>query len=122
MNTASWFGTVSVMVAVFVIFLVSCSDQYSPPIDPQVNFEGVNIDVTIYFYDDRSAFQRQADKRGLEIVSGFADASWFVNLTNPACEIHMMRVRGVSDYERMTTLGHELLHCVYGLYHEPGVR
>ena len=38
------------------------------------------------------------------------------------CDVYVLRPGGARDYEQQETWGHELMHCVYGLYHEEGVR
>lgn len=121
--------TVVLMLIIFgpLLIVASCGERsFGPPIEKQVNFEETSIKLVVYQYNttielERAAIEHNTNPR----VVGFAVTSWQPPLarpTKPHCEVHIMRVQGVGDYRRMEDLGHEVLHCLYGLYHERGVR
>ena len=123
------FTIIFILICYFGIILLSfqgCQESFAPAITEQVNFEQTPITVLVHFYDHRRTLEQAAIKNQTEVnVDGFAVVSWAIlndQPVQPICDIHTLRVRGVSDSTRMETLGHEFLHCVYGLYHETGVR
>lgn len=109
----------------FVLFIHGCQESFAPAIEKQVDFEQQELILSVQFYDHIKDLNNVFDDSD-NTVEGFANVSWEVDQNgqaiNPICNIHSLEVRGVSDYQRMETLGHELLHCIYGLYHDPSIR
>lgn len=63
-----------------------------------------------------------------EVVEACAAIGIAVSVSEPgcarmqkACEIWFVLPSHSEDQERLALLGHELLHCLYGRYHEEGV-
>lgn len=50
-------------------------------------------------------------------VSYEANGCTAFDLEKKHCNIYVVEPRYVQDSERMTVIGHETLHCVYGKYH-----
>lgn len=119
------------LVLVFVMMLVSCGEQPSN-IQPTIDRVDQDIRVRVLFYDNADQLEeayRQvnnlSNRQPVPEPWGFAqwnewrDANG--NYVEPEgveyfCTIHTFRPRRQNDHHT-TTLGHELLHCLYGSYH-----
>lgn len=108
-----------------IFFIVSCSSD-QPSIQGSIDRVGQEIKVTVYFYDDNTVIRQQyaltnniSYRNTSPDLQGFA--IWHEWSTEPAnvqyeCVIHTLRPRRIDD-RNTTTLGHEMLHCLYGSYH-----
>lgn len=89
------------------------------------------ITVTVYFYDSQNDLMRRyrelhnlGSRDEVPKLWGFAQwPEWQdqagTTVEQPelfSCDIHSMRPKIVDDTPTLT-LGHELLHCIYGSYH-----
>lgn len=119
-----------VAVAGIAFAVVSCN-----PVGERVekNFDRTEtpVKITVFFYPNNSAVTTEYRIRHdiprsspFPGVEGFAVwPEWRDKDGNPIekkdefeCEIHAVQPKSVDDNATMT-LGHELLHCLYGSYH-----
>lgn len=95
--------------------------------------EGKQLQVTVTFYDTRKQIEEAYRKANNLNSSVFVEEQWgfaqwvewkdaegnAVELSSGPyiCNIHAFQPRRIDD-QAVLTLGHELLHCVYGSYHK----
>lgn len=119
-DKAIWGIVGAIVIGIFVLFHVFGNSKQE--LTKTENWEGVPIQVTTHFYDNvRSlgeAYRRLVDPEDEQTREGFA--IWYQG--EPECQIHTLRVRHQSDETRIETLGHEMLHCIIGTWHDEGVR
>lgn len=101
-----------------------------PDIAPVFDRTGQPIVVTVYLYNTvgevTAEYARRHGRRPGITVQGFAvwpqwqdtSGAQLSRADQYECEIHSVRPR-IIDGEDTTTLGHELLHCLWGNYHQP---
>ena len=100
--------------------LVGCEQSgRGEPVRPEFDRSGQIIRMKVIFHDSlagvRKAKEAATGQPAEEGLLGFA--GW--NNQNTYCEIHMVRPKNSLD-DRVLTMGHEALHCVYGRYHKEG--
>ena len=125
---------IGLAIALILVVLLSVQSCNLEPVIPSFDRSEKEIPVTVYFYDNlkqvtdkyRELHDIDAD---LEIATrkGFAIWPEWRNKDNEPidppegsildCEIHTVRPKSVND-DATLTLGHELLHCLYGSYHK----
>jgi hypothetical protein len=119
-------------IAGLVITLLAGCGEQSPSITPTLDRTGVPISVTVQFYNTSAELEeayRQVNNLSSRIPVpeqwGFASWNeWIDPDGNPVeplnaeyqCTIHTFMPRTRND-QHVTTLGHELLHCVWGSWH-----
>jgi hypothetical protein len=111
--------------------LTACEPR-KEPIEKKIDRTGKPITVTTYVYST----QRQLDEafraihnipRGEDVDSRYGFARWqewrdgagnVIEIDEQlTCELHILDPKYVDD-EATLTLGHEMIHCLYGSYHE----
>lgn len=111
------------LLILLIIFLsiAGCSEP-GDPID-KAGGTTLNVDLQIVLhdsYDDLLAAYPHDDMIQLdydEYLEGFSLFMRNVPARRSVCEVHIIEPQEI-DGEHTLTLGHEVLHCVYGLYHE----
>lgn len=113
------------LLFLFIILsgIAACSDtEYYEPIDKS-NGVATTIAVVIVIHKDYSdlvrAWDRENPSEKIEPgyqLEGFANFARRTDGTGD-CEVHITQPDWVDD-DVTLTLGHEMLHCMYGLYHE----
>lgn len=98
--------------------LVGCEQQgKGEPIHPEFDRSEQIIRMKVVFHDSLSGVRKAKEvatgKPAEEGLLGFA--GW--NNQNTYCEVHAVRPNNSLD-DRVLTIGHEVLHCVYGRYHK----
>jgi len=118
------------ILVTFALLLATGCEPRKEEINKKFDRSGEPVVVTIYTYDS----QRELDAafreihniaRGDDVDSRYGFARWHEwrdpegNLVEVEreCEVHIVKPEHVDD-EATLTLGHELLHCLYGSYHE----
>lgn len=100
-------------LVVFALVLIACSDLGNSQVIKQLDREGQPVIVTVYFYDTqkelKQALQRYNPADGLQGMAIWSES-------DNECTIHTLAIKRVDD-EATKTLGHEMLHCIYGSYH-----
>jgi hypothetical protein len=89
-----------------------------PPIKGDLDRSGKELKVTITFYDNEKSLNEFLTKRlkNWEYKTGLQGQAIWSNTDN-TCEVHLLRPKSIDD-DRTKTLGHEMLHCIYGTYHK----
>ncbi len=116
-----------VLVVLFSILPTSCSSD-RPPVQGSIDRAGKPIEVTVLFYDsvrevrDAYALAHSVSPNTVDGgLQGFAQwPEWRGEEPADAgyeCTIHTVRPQRVDDRHTLT-LGHEMLHCLLGTYHE----
>ena len=120
-------------LSVVLLLLLSSCEQQGEKVEPTLDRTGEPVQVTVYFYPSSrevTAMYRRLHNipRGNPMPEhlGFAMwPEWRNGEGEPTdrppdqsyeCEVHTVQPRVVNDNATMT-LGHELLHCLYGSYH-----
>jgi hypothetical protein len=106
-----------------MIGLSSCSeDTVGKPLKKTHDVSGKFLPIKVMVFDTESDLQRYLQKNRLQKkkVKGFA--LWNIDSRNPErvydCTIYVVDPKGLRDKDRFETWGHELVHCVYGSFHE----
>lgn len=117
-----------------LFLLTSCDRNSESKIDKKINRENLPIKTTVHFYNNLEELRKKykeinkLDQKTEVYIEGFAIwPEWKDQSGNSVtpdgkelkCEIHTIRPSTVDD-DAVLTLGHELLHCVYGTYHTEG--
>lgn len=98
-------------ILVTALFLISCSVEKE--IEPTLNREGEIITLTIETFKDEESLNESVinPARGLQ-----GQATYY--LTSNECSVKLIKPRTIHvDDEYALTLGHEIMHCIYGDYH-----
>ena len=113
------------------LFLVACEPRKTP-IEKVHDRTGAPIEITVYTYQTQAELDRKyrelhgiARRDDNESRLGFARWPEWRNKDGESvndggrwtCEIHILEPRFIDD-DRTLTLGHEMVHCIYGSYHE----
>jgi len=105
-----------------VFFLIGCSDGYvsAEPVDKSKG-EISNVLVTIYWFDTTSEMSAHVEEhfgQDPERLQGFSMIERYGD--RDLCHMDMFVVRpNEVDDEHTLTIGHEILHCIYGKdYHD----
>ena len=100
--------------AVMALTIVACSDNQKTNIVKQLDREGQPLVVTVHFYSTekelKQALQRYNPAEGLQGMAIWSES-------DNECAIHTLAIKRIDD-EATKTLGHEMLHCIYGSYHK----
>ena len=116
------------------LLLQSCDrPSHGPPFEKTYDRTGEFIRVKVVFHDDYESLTKayfkyltntvemtDREKRDFlrnHRVAGFALIPMEASDENYYCVIHQMRPHGQNDLESKRTLGHEMLHCLYGSWH-----
>lgn len=115
------------ILAVLLIAITSCSKQDSGTgVTGTQDYAGKQFPITVHVYDtEREMQQAIKDLNPPEgyYVEGFS--LWTLRkdtMEMTKCDLHVVKPKSVRDHSQMTTWGHELVHCVYGTYHQNGER
>jgi hypothetical protein len=99
--------------AIAAFLIVACGER-KPNIVKQLDREGKPTIVTVHFYENerelKQAMQRYNPPEGLQGMAIWSES-------DAVCTIHTLAVKRVDD-EATRTLGHEMLHCIYGSFHK----
>lgn len=128
-NTPLWSMDMKIATIVAfacIVLLMGCQPETpQAPIDVKYDRSGTTLEITTVFYDSRmdltAAYMRfypKTDPEYARRVLGFSQ--WRQTLGgDPAdnqCVVHTVRPKYIDD-DTVMTLGHEVLHCIYGSYH-----
>jgi len=113
-------------IGLLVFSLTSC-DSRKEGIEGSIDRVGEDMRTTVHFHENRVdlklAYAEVHDIKPHEVPAGLEGfAVWYEwknkkpeNAENE-CTIHTVEPRRVDDTNTLT-LGHEMLHCLYGSYH-----
>lgn len=95
----------SALLLVSLVNLLSCTDQ---KVNKEFNREGEELSVTVKVSDDieADAFKYHNNLMGQALYSP----------DDNLCDIVVDSKLSISEQQK--TLGHELMHCLYGNYHK----
>ena len=121
------FGGVIFALIIIAASLVLTSCENGEQVEPTFDRSGLIVETKVTVYDRlrdmHNAYKDVHDlpnSHDLTGLQGFAVWYEFPNGKpkdeNYTCEIHIVRPTRVDD-TRTLTLGHEMLHCIYGSYH-----
>lgn len=82
-----------------------------------INREYQTLNIKFHAFDSVEALHGAIERAGFEVSpSGYVGfAAW--SLDDMRCHVFYLRPEHVDD-NRMTTLGHEVAHCLYGDFHD----
>ena len=85
--------------------------------EPEVivpEFEIENVLVTVFWFESEAALQEYFDE---ERLTGYSECEHKPAKNIAYCDLHLMRPEFVDD-DATTGVGHELLHGLFGIYHQ----
>jgi hypothetical protein len=116
--------SVLVILAFVLMFgLSSCSeDTVGKPLQKTHDVSGKFLPIKVMVFDTESELQRYLQKNRLQKKKVKGLALWNIDAKDPErvydCTIYVVDPKGLKDKDRFETWGHELVHCVYGSFHE----
>jgi hypothetical protein len=118
------------LLSCLLILVAGCSPESN--IKPTIDRVGENISVQVIFHDNRASLEEAyrvsnnlastdpvPEQWGFSVWNMWLDADGNqVDLPGRdyRCTVHSFHPKSIDD-QHVRTLGHELLHCVYGSYH-----
>ena len=118
---------------IFATLLLVTACQPESNIKPTFDRTEKEITITVKFHPNRDSLEaayREVNNltEGAQIPEQWGFATWnqwmdrngnYALLPGAAlrCDIHTFKPKNQDD-QAVLTMGHELLHCVYGLYHQ----
>lgn len=97
------------------VSLTACQStmESNLPVNEEFNREGKEIRLTVHAHNN----ERELNKHVLNPRKGLNGQAIYAHTDN-ICDIHAKKPKNVKlDDEYAKTLGHELMHCLYGDYH-----
>jgi len=111
-------GICGLTLLVLGFSLVGCEKASGPPLLTECNYNTpVSVNVIEYATESDLAakfeyYNRTKLPKGAE-AKGFAT----YNLVTQIHTLHVMKIRGQNDHDRIETIGHELMHSYCGSWH-----
>lgn len=107
--------------------LSSCTDEshYGKQLQQTHDLTDQSFPLTVMVFDTESALNSYLTKnkiRKRDDLDVLGLAAWKAKKNDlssvSSCSIYVVRPKGLADSNRFETWGHELVHCVYGSFHE----
>lgn len=119
------------LLAIILLVLVACSEERTvTELEGKQSIDRTKreITLTVEFVDTTGELDRRyRDVTGLQSPpdqTGFAqwneafDAEGNpIDVDNPNCQVYTLKPESLNG-EQFTVLGHEILHCIWGNYHD----
>lgn len=115
MNDTKIPAIIALIFVMAAFLLMSCSRK-DEAIVPEWDYTGQQIQLTVHVFATIREKHRAIEARGYAVdpsLAGFA----IMSPSDTVCEIFIVRPKNIDD-ENTLTLGHEVLHCLYGRYHK----
>lgn len=115
------------MIIAGFLTLASCGESEGPEKLEDFDRSEQAFTIRVYTYKNTrevtQAYKDFRESKGLSFdgTERMGWAAWSVGEEINVCHIHVVKIDTVRD-KQMEVWGHELAHCVYGSYHEQGVR
>lgn len=112
-------------MALAVSILVASCDGNSPSMTETHNAEEVDFTIKVHTFESEiqlNRYVKRLEGAPTYAVEGLAQVRVDAIGNVRRCDIYVLRPGGARDYKQQETWGHELMHCVYGLYHAEGQR
>lgn len=111
-------GAIGLALFIFAGFLVGCEKASGPPLLTECTFDTpLTVSVVEYATEDELAnrweYYNQMQLPEGAIPKGFAT----YNLVTRIHTLHVLKIRGQQDRDRIHTIGHELMHSFCGDWH-----
>lgn len=114
------FSSTSKAIAVITLslFLASCEQPVGPPLETECKYS-TPVSVYVVEYDTQSAIDDKWEYYNRTDLPEGAHAKGFAtyNLVTQVHTLHVLKIRGQNDHDRIETLGHELMHSFCGDWH-----
>lgn len=120
---------ITVFLLVVGTLLSSCSKQDNgPELIKTHDYSNRELPITVMVFESNSDLNSYLRSKDLTQRESKVDglALWSLNAKDKTevmdCTIYVVEPKGSQDYKKLTTWGHELVHCVYGSFHKDGIR
>lgn len=109
----------SIFIAVMtLLFVVSCDQKDDPTIiKPEWDRNHKELTITIHMFDTRSDMRSALEGRIDEPIDPATYGKAIMSPDDTVCEVYVTKPVKIDD-DHTLTLGHEVLHCVLGRYHD----
>lgn len=99
-----------VIIIMIAVLLGGCSAFHEKPLPPS---EATDVRLQVVWVESINDIPRtsSADVNGTAIFFDVDGQRY--------CTIYLLKPYGLSDYARLNTLAHEVLHCTDGAFHNP---
>lgn len=116
-------------VFLWLALLAGCEPSYGPQLETECDYSTPRS-IVVVEYDNESELEKayeslNDDFQAREVRTyGFATYHVFrdpvtLEVTNELHKLHVLKVRGQNDHDRIETIGHELMHSFCGAWHPP---
>lgn len=105
------------------IALASCDSDTK--IEGTHDTTGIDMTIRVVTFNNKKALNKHVSKLdGAPSYDVDGLAQWRVDAIGNVkrCDIYVEKPKGKRDYTEQENWGHELMHCVYGSFHEDGER
>lgn len=110
-------------VGLVSLFLTSCDTDGTSGLPEDFDRSNEVIEITVIWHKNQQAIDKAyveefGKNRDESAINRLGFAVWANPSRTPKwCKIHAVKPTRVNNDEKMDTLGHELLHCVIGVFH-----
>ena len=113
----------AIIITLILITLFTTNKAIGGSINPQFDRSGEEIKITIKFYRNSKKVTKQFKRwLGSDIKKAkfrtLERKGWSEWSGKDRCAIHVIKPSSDKQSDRMTTIAHEILHCIYGKYHK----
>lgn len=100
-----------IITVILTLSVFGCSAFHEKPLPVS---EATDVKLQVQWVDSRADLPKtyNADVNGTAV--------WFDANGQRYCTIYMIKPYGLNDFQGLQTLGHEVLHCTEGRFHNPG--
>ena len=108
-----------------LVMMAACNDGSNTSyLERSHDASGVDVVIRVTTFDNQALLNSGIQKLypGRPAVEGFA--AWRIDTMDNVrrCDIYVEEPQSKRDLYQMEIWGHELMHCVYGSFHEEGER
>jgi len=105
-----------ILLILTALFLGSCDTNKQTNISKEWDRTHEELQVTVKLYDNNSQLINTLTERLGSPVNENTLGKAIMSPNDNICEVYALKPRRIDD-QRTMTIGHELLHCLYGRYH-----
>lgn len=105
-----------ILLLLTALALSSCDQTGKSNINPEWDRNNQELSITIKLYDTQKEMNTALSERLGTPIDPNTLGKAIMSPNDNVCEVFSVRPKRIDDQKTMT-LGHEVLHCVYGRYH-----
>ena len=107
----------AILLIITALALSSCDKAGKAPVVPEWDRNHQELNITVNMYDSRTKMQAAIEERLKTKIDSNTLGKAVMSPNDNICEVFIIKPTRIDDIHTLT-LGHEVLHCVYGRYHK----